>query len=213
MTKYIDSAECKCGQKFFRRSEKVGAVGCCDCGFRILWNPRIVLVGCGKEKVSYRTLAENLYTSSYFEKKRQWAVGFGGEWRILSAKHHLLDPHEKIEPYNISIDDLDIHAKWSWGHTVADQLDEYLDDRRVEEIVVLAGKSYRQYVEDRLDEIADDLGIELVYPFEGTSGIGDQIGWLTTALKTGEPFPDDRQIDRRERLRSQEQESIARWSA
>lgn len=59
--------------------------------------------------------ARNLYSSTYFRLKKQFASRIAGieggrdgtsPWAILSAKHHVLMPWEDIKYYNKSIDDL-----------------------------------------------------------------------------------------------------------
>ena len=58
--------------------------------------------------------AKDLYTSTYFGVKRdfaematQWARQRNGDaWAILSAEHHLLRPWETVKPYDTTIDDL-----------------------------------------------------------------------------------------------------------
>lgn len=58
--------------------------------------------------------AQDLYTSTYFGVKRdfaematQWARKRDGEaWAILSAEHYLLRPWEPVKPYDTTIDDL-----------------------------------------------------------------------------------------------------------
>jgi len=58
--------------------------------------------------------AEDLYTSTYFSAKRefaetvtQWASGRDGwPWSILSAEHDVLPPWKPVPPYDTTIDDL-----------------------------------------------------------------------------------------------------------
>lgn len=60
--------------------------------------------------------AEDLYTSTYFRVKREFAETVtqwlprpydnGAPWAILSAEHHILQPFEPVAPYNTTIDDL-----------------------------------------------------------------------------------------------------------
>lgn len=58
--------------------------------------------------------AKDLYTSTYFGVKRdfaematQWARQRDGEaWAILSAEHYLLRPWEAVKPYDTTVDDI-----------------------------------------------------------------------------------------------------------
>ena len=77
---------------------------------------RFVLVGCGAAKASETVEARDLYTSSYFAVKRQYAeaaVQWAGttdrranSWAILSAEHAVLPPRMEVDPYDTTIDDL-----------------------------------------------------------------------------------------------------------
>jgi hypothetical protein len=62
---------------------------------------RVTLIQCTDSKHDEPSKAKNLYTeSSYFRAMRSWAKARGNGWYILSAKHGLLPPERKIEPYN-----------------------------------------------------------------------------------------------------------------
>jgi len=77
---------------------------------------RFVLVGCGAAKASETVEARDLYKSSYFAVKRQYAeatVQWAGttdrranSWGILSAEHAVLMPRLEVDPYDTTIDDL-----------------------------------------------------------------------------------------------------------
>lgn len=60
----------------------------------------IVLVGCGKDKLSHPAKVKDMYTGPLFKKARAYAERIGDSWWILSAKYGLLGPDEKIEPYD-----------------------------------------------------------------------------------------------------------------
>jgi hypothetical protein len=77
---------------------------------------RFVLVGCGAAKAPEPVEARELYTSSYFALKRQYAeaaaqwIGTADRrantWGILSAEHAILPPRLEVEPYDTTIADL-----------------------------------------------------------------------------------------------------------
>lgn len=74
------------------------------------------MVGCGQKKQDTEepVPAGELYTSTYFQLKKQYAEARSQPiteenelgWAILSAKHDLLFPHIEVEPYNTTVDDL-----------------------------------------------------------------------------------------------------------
>jgi hypothetical protein len=67
---------------------------------------RWAIVGCGSQKLDLSgdkgpVAISRLYTSNYFELKREYAKTCCDEYLILSAKHGLLDPDgDLIEPYD-----------------------------------------------------------------------------------------------------------------
>jgi hypothetical protein len=77
---------------------------------------RFVLIGCGAAKAQETVEARELYTSSYFAVKRQYAEAAvqwartadrrANTWGILSAEHGVLMPRLEVGPYDTTIDDL-----------------------------------------------------------------------------------------------------------
>lgn len=77
---------------------------------------RFVLIGCGAAKASEPVEARDLYTSSYFVVKRQYAEAAvqwartadrqANSWGILSAEHAVLPPRLEVAPYDTTVDDL-----------------------------------------------------------------------------------------------------------
>lgn len=73
-----------------------------------------MLVGCGsaKKDVDHEVPAEELYTSTYFDLKKQYAKLRSSPredapgWSILSAEHDRLYPGLEVEPYDTTIEDL-----------------------------------------------------------------------------------------------------------
>lgn len=130
----------------------------------------LVLVGCGDAKADEPRKAKNLYTSNYFGLKRRYAEEHGDEWAILSAKYGLLDPEAEIEPYDVTVDDVDVDE---WGVAVA----EDLPDVRDTDVVVLAGPDYAEEVEGTLFL----YGADVETPTEGKK-IGERMNWLSEQL-------------------------------
>ncbi|QZP37098.1 DUF6884 domain-containing protein [Halobaculum magnesiiphilum] len=143
---------------------------------------KYVLVGCGAAKRDERSEARDLYTSTYFAKKRAYAETVGDEWAILSAEHGLVEPDAEIDPYETHIDDLDDHRLNQLAHRIGMELIEWLVARGADtgdEIIVLAGRSYVDPLRERETFHA---GIEpsVSFPFEqlDLGGIGEQMSWL-----------------------------------
>jgi hypothetical protein len=157
-------------------------------------NRTLVIVGCGAAKRD-RTLvpgklrvkrypAKDLYTSTYFAKKREYAEVVGDQWMILSAHHALLPPDEKIKPYDRSVDDLDDDQLDRWAHQVGMTLIEWVSWVRgegldIEKIVVLAGSRYLEPLRER-DVFSAGVEERVEYPLQQNNlgGIGEQMAWL-----------------------------------
>ena len=144
----------------------------------------IALVGCGSQK---RTLEDDqavridhLYTSTYFQLKREYAQACCDDYRILSAKFGLV-PSEALvaEPYDLTISDLNDDALAEWVARVDERLVTIDADAT---LVVLAGQAYIDLLRDALDDAPPDV----FYPFADTGGIGEQMGWLKREIEAAE---------------------------
>ena len=144
----------------------------------------IALVGCGSQK---RDLEDEqavpidwLYTSTYFQLKREYAQACCDDYRILSAKFGLVPPEALVaESYDLTIGDLDDDALVEWVARVDDRLTTIDADAT---LVVLAGQAYI----DPLRDVLDDAPPDVFYPFADTNGIGEQMGWLNQEIEAAE---------------------------
>lgn len=159
---------------------------------------KLVIVGCGSAKrdrnLDTQTLqvdrfaAKDLYTSTYFAKKRDYAETIGDHWMILSALHGLIPPNEQIKPYDISIDNLDDEQLEAWIHRVWRVLLEWVCSHEdVEEIVVLAGKSYIEPLQEG-EVFSAGIQPRVTFPLQqpGFEGFGDQMHWLKERVESYE---------------------------
>jgi len=80
----------------------------------------IVLLMCGKNKLSHKAKAENLYTSPRFQKSIEYAKTLTDYSHIfvLSAEYKLLNLEEEIYPYDKSIYDMSKEEKLKWADNV-----------------------------------------------------------------------------------------------
>lgn len=140
----------------------------------------LVLVGCGAAKRDEPAPAKDLYTSTYFGLKHRYAEADGDRWAILSAEHGLLPPERRTESYDTVMDDVDAQQ---WARDVWRLLREYvpvMPPVGSEDVVVtvLAGSDYV----DPLRPFIQREPWRGRYPFDQTSGIGEQMGWLSAEL-------------------------------
>lgn len=85
---------------------------------------KVVLLMCGKNKLTSKAKARDLYTSERFVKSIEYAKYITSENNIfvLSAKYGLLELKAEIEPYDKSIYEMNISERTKWSNTVIGQL-------------------------------------------------------------------------------------------
>jgi len=165
---------------------------------------KYALVGCGQQKQESRNvMAKDLYTSNYFQLKREYAETCCYSWTILSAKFGCITPNCHVDHYDVTLDDYpnpddaEFRTLDEWSESVQQSLHDtfsYLfnDPSHPDEyeLVVLCGQ---QYIDEIWLELQDveflRMNVELRFPFEETGGIGEQMGWLRARIdeKTEDP--------------------------
>lgn len=163
---------------------------------------RIAYIGCGKAKheiTGHPNQAENqyccgaLYTSNYFRMKREYAERMCDHWRVLTAKFGTLDPWCATTPYDVRLtrrgfegdDEPRYPTVDEWAEHVLESIDDsaryhekHAAHDPITEIVVLAGKAYVEPIREGLIELGDAHSFEIAFPFDGTSGLSEQVAWL-----------------------------------
>lgn len=141
---------------------------------------RIILIGCGKQKLEGEHPAKDLYTGSLFRSRRTYAENQGDLWFIISAKHGLLEPSRTIKSYDVSIDGFHPLDRAAWFVGVASQILErlddssYLDDRMMRQTAfeIHAGAAYSE----RLIDVLRSVGFSAACPVANLSQ-GEQMAW------------------------------------
>ena len=131
---------------------------------------------CVKEKLSGSQKAKDLYISDLFKKMRHFVEIHDYDWRIISAKHGLIDPEDIIESYeDESLDQFKLlqgkqttnlkTKKDALRQIIREQLEPILKDYN--RIILMCGKNYRDVILPLLKEK------KVVNYFKGTKGIGE----------------------------------------
>ena len=129
----------------------------------------IVLVACCGLKRREASAARDLYQSALFRFARRWAERHSPEdWYILSAKHGLLAPLTRIEPYDETLATVGVRGRREWDERVL----LAVRPLRPDAITVLAGANYCGWCE---------AFPNVVRPLRGL-GIGRQLAWFKAAL-------------------------------
>lgn len=132
---------------------------------------RVVLVSCGKKKVSGRVPAKDLYTSPVFKAMRGYAEKHADLWFIISSRYGIISPSDVVYSYEVAIEDMNSEEKLKWTSKVYEQLKKLLP--RGADVVILAGKSYREDIIPFLKE----RGFSVDVPMEHVKQ-GKRLGWL-----------------------------------
>ena len=151
----------------------------------------LYVIGCSKEKRKRRCEAGLMYLGDLFKKAMKLACKDSDATAaplILSAKHHVLETHWTIEPYNLSLSDLTKEERKAWAARVRECF-PFRNDFKHWRVIFLAGALYREGIEDWMRE----RGAIVETPLAGLD-IGQQKQWLNRALRIvekGSLWPDE----------------------
>lgn len=131
------------------------------------------LISCTKAKREYPSKASEMYQPSYlFRKAYSYAVKNYDFVAILSAKYGLLFPDDKIDPYDLTLNNMNSQQRKKWAEKVFDQMKSRLRLEDFNKAFFHAGKKYREHLILKLEKV----GIRCEIPLEGL-GIGRQKAW------------------------------------
>ena len=131
------------------------------------------LISCTKSKQDYACKASEMYQASdLFRKAYSYANKNYDFVAILSAKYGLLLPDDKIEPYDLTLNDMNSEQRNKWAERVFSQMKSRLSLEDFEKAFFHAGRRYR----DRLIPKLETIGIRCETPLVGL-GIGKQKRW------------------------------------
>ena len=139
----------------------------------------IGLVSCTKSKRRQASEPADLYMeSASFTKAREYVETNHDQWYILSAKHHLLEPHgPPVKPYDETLSGASIDRKREWASTVFEQLRAegvWEDGNR---LVFHAGRDYH----DELHPLLADTPVTVAVPTDGLQ-YGETLAWYNDRL-------------------------------
>ncbi len=140
----------------------------------------MIVIGCGKAKLSQPAPARELYTGSLFRAARKYAEQrqalTGEPWAILSARHGLVSPEFQLEPYDECLK-LKGEALAAWAKEAAAACVRLMrgGPHRVE---CLAGRAYADPFRAELDE----WRVPSCEPLRGRE-LGMRLRWLSQAVQ------------------------------
>jgi hypothetical protein len=134
----------------------------------------LVLVSCGKAKLSHAAPAQQLYTSTLFRLSFEVARRVSSEVYILSAQHGLVSPDQILEPYEQSLQALSPEGKEAWRQSVLKEI-QLVPPRTV---MILAGGLYA----DGIGQVLSTAGWTVVSPLAGLK-LGERLSHLKRLSK------------------------------
>lgn len=107
----------------------------------------IALIACSADKESKRCKAKDMYTGELFKKSYRLAEKMHAKIYILSAKYHLLDPEQEIDPYNQYLGNFSAERRKKWAEEVKQQIkDHHIDTNQ--KVLFFAGEDYIEHLHD-----------------------------------------------------------------
>ena len=109
----------------------------------------ICFLSCTKSKKSTRCKAVEMYSESdLFSKAYEYAKSLNPDHiYILSAKHHVLELDDVIEPYNLTLNDFSVEEREEWSDKVIDILKQKNVNFN-QKVYFFAGESYTEFIKD-----------------------------------------------------------------
>jgi cytoplasmic iron level regulating protein YaaA (DUF328/UPF0246 family) len=109
----------------------------------------IVFIGCGATKMKNACKARKMYVGNYVQFCLAYAQTFTTQDNIyiLSAKYGVLPLEKVIEPYNKTLNNMNIEEKQDWKNMVIKQLED-IGINKDTEVVFICGTNYYTLLED-----------------------------------------------------------------
>lgn len=110
--------------------------------------------------------------SDLFRKAYSYAIKNYDFVAILSAKYGLLFPGDKIEPYDLTLNDMKSQQRKEWAKKVFGQMKGRLRLKDFDRVFFHAGEKYREYLIPKLESVDIRCEVPLAH-----LGIGKQKSW------------------------------------
>lgn len=121
-----------------------------------------VFLSCVSEKEDHRCKAKDMYISTLFKKSLQVAQKMHPDKiYILSAKHYLLGLNDVIDPYNMTLNDMNVEERQKWTEKVI----KLMKDKHInfsEKTYFFAGNNYIEFLKDEFSNYEEVYGGETI---------------------------------------------------
>src|SRR6056297_348792 len=141
----------------------------------------IILISCSSRKSIKPAPATKLYQGTLFKASMAWAEQQRPDAiYILSARHHLVEPDQVLEQYDLTLNAMPTAELRQWSDTVLEQLRSIADIQR-DRFIILAGDKYRRFLTPHLHNV--ELPLE-------SMRIGEQVQFLQQQVAASESASD-----------------------
>lgn len=151
---------------------------------------RYYLVGCGKAKRAEQSAARELYVGNLFRAARAYVEAQESRpwWWVLSARHGLVKPDQRLEPYEQTMPTT-VTGQRRWASVVLTQLEQQLGRAALAEaeLVLLAGSRYT----DGLRGLLEACGVAVLEPLRGLE-LGERLSWFKRQRLEGQRLEEQR---------------------
>lgn len=135
----------------------------------------LIVIGCGRDKLSIAAPARKLYVSDRFRKSIALERNLDAPFVILSAKHGVVEPDRVLEPYDLDLSTLSGANQRLWAEQAIDQLAQHAEGRTIS--VLAIGAYVPQLIEANR---ARQQPLELIVPWLELEA-PDRFVWLNEA--------------------------------
>lgn len=138
---------------------------------------RVGLVGCVKSKRVHACPARDLYISPLFVGRRRHVERTCDAWFVLSARHGLVHPDDRLETYDVTLNAMNRSARRAWSTQVLRALAHRLGGLADHHFEIHAGAAYSDF---GLVEGLSAAGAYVTMPAAGL-GLGEQLAYYRDA--------------------------------
>lgn len=150
----------------------------------------IYLISCCKEKLPYAAKAENLYQSEGFKKRLAEARSHNpDEILILSAKHHIVELDQVLEPYDVCLSNQTVGEQKKWAEIcIADLSSRF--NLKEDKFIILACEDYYRYLvgQYRIENYETPSEQKELHTIQGSTNLSIIQNFLS---KSGKAYCDD----------------------
>lgn len=150
----------------------------------------VYLISCCKEKLKFAAKAKDLYQSEGFKKRLFEALYHNpDEILILSAKHHIVELDQVLEPYDVCLSDQTVGEQKKWAEICIANLSSRFNLKE-DKFIILASEDYYRYLvgQYKIENYETPLEQEQIHNLPGDTNLSVIQAFLA---KTGNAYCDD----------------------